>query len=325
MLRWFFRAAIGRRYGRRMRRPLPLHVPSLLGSAAFVLAFAAGTAHAAPGDPPVTDEPAPTETAPTEPAPTETAPTETAPTETATEAPEATISRTEVAGSQVEGEASVSTESGFSASASGDGLQGTFGVGAIRTLGGLTGINARYFVLDRLSVGVNVGVGTWTFRQDRPGTTDPCPGPDCDLEDTRTIATLGLGLEALYFVKLGNPAGQLPFRADFGLGGRFTYLQGINGTDIPDNHDDPTEFDIEIPMVVQLRFGDHFTLSPEFGLNFIIVPGDRARGDFNPGTFKPDLVLGPNLAGGPFSGPGFGFQITNGIGVFGGASLHYYF
>lgn len=233
---------------------------------------------------------------------------------------------TEVAGSQVEGEASASTETiSASSSASQDGLRGTFGLGAIRTLAGLTGINARYFVLDRLSVGVNVGATTWTFRQNDPASTDMCPGPACTFEDTRTVAVLGVGLEGLYFVKLGNPAGALPFRADFGVGGRFTYLQAINEADVPDNHDDPTEFDIEIPMVVQLRFGDHFTLSPEFGFNFIIVPGSRAEGDFNPGTLKPDLVIGPSTGGGPYSGPGFGFQITNGIGVFGGASLHYYF
>jgi hypothetical protein len=285
----------------------------LFGSLTFALG---GAAQAASKTQPATGDPTGTEAV---------EPASEAP---ASETPEATSSDgSEVAGTQVEGEAEVSTETGFSgsASSSGDGLRGTFGVGAIRTIGGLTGINARYFVLDRLSIGVNVGVGTWTYHQNRPGTTDMCPGPDCEFEDTRTIATLGLGLEALYFLKLGNPAGTLPFKADFGLGGRFTVLQGINATDVPDDHDDPTEFDIEIPMVVQLRFGDHFTLSPEFGLNFLIVPGTRAAGDTNTGSGKPDFVIGQGLAGGPFSGPGFGFQITNGIGVFGGASLHYYF
>lgn len=319
VFRWFFRAAIGHRYGRVMTRPTRMLVPLFGATVVLAIGGAAPTALAAQ----------PTETPPATGDPAATTPVEpTEPVAPATEEPEATTSDgSEVAGAQVEGEASVSTESGFSGSTSGsgDGLKGTFGLGAIRTLGGLTGINARYFVMDRLSVGLNVGVGTWTYHENRPGTTDMCPGPDCDFEDTRTVATLGLGLEALYFVKLGNPAGTLPFRADFGVGGRFTYFQGINATDVQDNHDDPTEFDIEIPMVVQLRFGDHFTLSPEFGLNFIVVPGERAAGDVNPGTFKPDLVLAPNLAGGPYSGPGFGFQITNGVGVFGGASLHYYF
>jgi len=292
-----------------------------------------GAAHAAPGDEPAAGE-AKAEQAAKAVAGEEATPAPTLTTGAAEpdEAPQViSTAGSKVAGTQVEGEASasVSTEEGFSGSAagsgSGDGLQGTFGLGAIRTLSGLTGINARYFVLDRLSVGLNVGVGTWTYRENDPNSTDPCPGPDCELEETRTIATLGLGLEALYFVKLGNPAGQLPFRADFGVGGRFTYFQGVNATDVPDNRDDPTEFDIEIPAVVQLRFGDHFTLSPEFGVNFIIVPGDRAVPDLNPGTGKPDFVIGNGLAGGPYSGPGFGFQITNGIGLFGGASLHYYF
>ncbi len=228
---------------------------------------------------------------------------------------------------QVEGEASVSTDGGFSGSAgAGEGdLRGRFGIGAIRTLSGLTGINARYFVLDKLSVGVNLGVGTWTYKENDPTTTDMCPGDDCVLEETRTVASLATGVEALYFLQLGNPAGQLPFRADFGVGGRFTYFQGVNAADIEDNLDDFTEFDIEIPAVVQLRFGDHFVLSPEFGINFVIVPGSRENGDANIGTGKPDTVIAPNDGTGPYSGPGFGFRITNGIGLFGGASLHYYF
>jgi hypothetical protein len=311
-----------------MPSPKLLLVP-LFGSVA--LAFG-GAAHAAAGGEAASAQPGseaavPEPTATPEPA----APTEAAspaPTEPEPEPePEASSTAgTEVAGSQVEGEASVSSEGGFSgsASATGDGLRGTFGLGAIRTLSGLTGVNARYFVLDRLAIGLNVGVGTWTYNQDDPASTDTCPGPTCELEESRTVATLGLGLEALYFVKLGNPAGQLPFRADFGVGGRFNYFQGVNAADVPNNLDDSMEFDIEIPMVVQLRFGEHFVLSPEFGLNFVIVPGSRADGDFNQGTGKPDLVLAPDGTG-PHNGPGFGFQITNGIGLFGGASLHYYF
>lgn len=228
---------------------------------------------------------------------------------------------------QVGGEASVSTEGGLAASGSvGDGnLQGRLGIGAIRTISGLTGINARYFVLEKLSIGFNIGVGTWTYRENDPTTTDVCPGDGCVLEETRTVARLGTGVEALYFLQLGRPAGRLPFRADFGVGGRFTYFQGINAADIDDNLDDSTEFDIEIPAVVQLRFGEHFVLSPEFGLNFVIVPGSRENSDANQGTGKPDGALIGSDGTGPYNGPGFGFQITNGIGLFGGASLHYYF
>lgn len=238
----------------------------------------------------------------------------------------ATTEGTEVASSQVEGEASVSTTGvSASSSATSDGLRGTFGVGAIRTISGLTGINARYFLLDRLSLGINLGLATFTYNENDPASTDTCPGPDCRFEDTRTVASWGMGLEGLYFFKMGEPAGQLPFYADFGLGGRFTYLQRINTADVEDNLDDPTEFNIEIPMVVQLRFGKHFVLSPEFGVRFVIVPGSREDGDVNPGFGYPDTTAGPLDPGGPLSGPGFGFNITNGVGLFGGASLHYYF
>ncbi|MCH9680484.1 MAG: hypothetical protein K0V04_03540, partial [Deltaproteobacteria bacterium] len=65
----------------------------------------------------------------------------------------------------------------------------------------------------------------------------------------------------------------------------------------------------------------------EFGVNFIIVPGRREDGDINPGTGKPDFQIAPGDPGGPLSGPGFGFQITPGVGLFafGGVSMHYYF
>ena len=133
-----------------MTRPHALIAPSFLGFAALALALVGGTAHAAPGDAPAVGDPDVTEAAPAEPA-------EPAAGEPASETPPAVdMAGSKVAGSQVEGEASVSTEGGFSGSSTGEGLQGTFGLGAIRTLGGLTGINARYFVLDRLAVAARI-------------------------------------------------------------------------------------------------------------------------------------------------------------------------
>jgi hypothetical protein len=211
-------------------------------------------------------------------------------------------------------------------------FKGRFGLGVIRTIAGLNGINLRYFITDRFALGANVGVALFAFKENDPASTDVCPGPDCDFENTRTLAAIAASIEALYFAKLGRTAGRLPFRADFGLGGRFGFMQIVNGQDIGDNLDDPTELHVELPFIIQLMFGENFALAPEFGVDFRIVPGSREDpGDANPGTgFPGEVAPGDAPPGGPpvnppRNGPGIGFEITNGIGLFGGASMHYYF
>ncbi len=232
------------------------------------------------------------------------------------------------------GDASGSSESSGSADASppaasggdvssADGIRpfkGRFGIGAIRTVSGLNGINFRYFITDKFAIGGNLGVALFTYRENDPDSTDICPGADCDLENTRTVAALAVSLEALYYARLGKATGQLPFRADFGLGGRFGFQAIVNHTDIADNLDDPTELHVELPLIVQLMFGENFALAPEFGVDFRIVPGSRADGDTNPGSGRPGSIP-PGAA----NGPGFGFNLGNGVGLFGGASMSYYF
>lgn len=231
--------------------------------------------------------------------------------------------------------ASGSTSAGASASAAPEGdfpaanvdtgtgidpFKGRLALGAIRTIVGLNGINFRYFVADQFSVGASAGVALFTYRENDPMSMDPCPGDMCELEESRTVAAMAFNFEALYFAKLGREAGQLPFRADFGLGGRFGIISIVNADDAPDNLDDPLEMHIEVPLVFQLMFGNNFALSPEMGLDFRIVPGSRAAGDQNPGTNFP-----PTVSGDALSGPGFGFEITPGVGLFAGASMHYIF
>jgi len=200
-----------------------------------------------------------------------------------------------------------------------DGFEGRLGVGAIRTLAGLNGINVRYFVTDKLAIGGSAGVALFTYREDDPESTDPaCPDPACRLEETRTVAVMAFNLEALYFLRIGREAGALPFRADFGLGGRFGVMTSANATDVEDNLDDLTEFHVEVPLVFQLMFGNNFALSPELGMDFRIVPGSREEGDSNTG-------FGGNGIGFGTDGPGFGWSLTSGIGLFGGASMHYWF
>ncbi|MEM6993278.1 MAG: hypothetical protein AAF721_22385 [Myxococcota bacterium] len=199
-----------------------------------------------------------------------------------------------------------------------DAFKGRIALGAIRTIAGLNGINFRYFVTDNLSVGASAGVALFAYKEDEPGSPDPCPGDSCTFENDRTVAAMAFNAEVLYFAKLGREAGQLPFRADFGLGGRFGIISAVNANDAPDNLDDPLEMHIEIPLVFQLMFGNNFSLSPELGMDFRIVPGSREAGDTNPGTGFPGGIGGA-------SGPGFGWEITPGVGLFAGASMHYIF
>src|SRR5690349_8223301 len=42
---------------------------------------------------------------------------------------------------------------------------GRFSIGATRTLAGLNGINARYYITDHFHLGVNIGVATFTYRE----------------------------------------------------------------------------------------------------------------------------------------------------------------
>ncbi len=201
-----------------------------------------------------------------------------------------------------------------------DPFDGRFGVGAIRTIAGLNGINMRYFITDKLAIGGSAGVALFAYGENDPESDDVCPGDDCTYEDRRTVAALGFNIEMLYFAHLGREAGALPFRADFGVGGRFGLLSVINASDIEDNLDDPTELHIEIPLIFQLMFGNNFALSPELGMDFRITPGSREEGDSNVGAFD-ETGISPDAV----DGPGFGWDLTSGIGLFAGASMHYYF
>lgn len=201
-----------------------------------------------------------------------------------------------------------------------DPFDGRLGVGAIRTIAGLNGINLRYFLTDNFAIGGSAGVALFSYSENDPESTDTCPGEMCSLENNRTVAFMAFNIEGLYFLHLGREAGALPFRADFGFGGRFGVMTSANATDVNNNLDDPTELHIEIPIVFQLMFGNNFALSPELGVDFRIIPGSREDGDSNPG------VNGSGVGAlGAAGGPGFGFDVTPGVGLFGGASMHYYF
>jgi hypothetical protein len=207
---------------------------------------------------------------------------------------------------------------------------GRFSLGAARTLAGLNGINARFYISDHFHLGLNIGVATFSYREpDLAGDAIDCSTDQTDGSCTKTMRTLayiGSSLEGIYWI-LGKPAGNLPFQADFGLGGRLGFQHLVNGTDIAVNLDDPLQFTLEVPLILMLNFGENFSIAPEFGAVFRWNPGTRLAdntvmppelGDSNPGFDGPASRI-------PTTGPGFGFEITDGIGLFGGASILYAF
>ncbi len=211
---------------------------------------------------------------------------------------------------------------------------GRLSIGAARTMAGLNGINVRYYINDNIHVGVNLGVATFSYRNpDLANDAVDCGTNQLDpacTKQTRTIAYIGSSLEFIYWV-LGKPAGNGLFQADFGVGGRLGFQHLVNSTDIPNNLDDPLQFTAEIPLMLQLNIGENFAIVPEFGAVFRWNPGTRLSGDIgadppenpdsNPGFQDPNGQLPP----GEVSGPGFGFELGDHVGLFGGASLVYTF
>lgn len=207
---------------------------------------------------------------------------------------------------------------------------GRFSLGAARTLAGLNGINARFYLTDHFHLGLNLGVATFSYREpDLVGDAIDCSTDQTQgacTKSMRTLAYIGSSLEGIYWI-LGKPAGLLPFQANFGLGGRVGFQHLVNGTDIAVNLDDPLQFTLEVPLILMLNFGENFSIAPEFGAVFRWNPGTRLAnntvmppelGDSNPGFDGPSSRIAT-------TGPGFGFEITDGVGLFGGASILYAF
>ncbi|KIG13218.1 hypothetical protein DB30_00441 [Enhygromyxa salina] len=209
---------------------------------------------------------------------------------------------------------------------------GRLSLGAARTLAGLTGINVRYYLTDHFHIGLNLGVATFSYREpDFTGDPIDCGTDQKDAsctKNTRTLAYIGSSLEGVYWI-LGKPAGNWPFQADFGIGGRLGFQHYVNGTDIGNNLDDPLQLTAEIPLILMLNLGENFSIAPEFGAAFRWNPGSRLQGPTemppDPGDSNPGFGSNGRFEPGDMSGPGFGFEITDHVGVFGGASLLYSF
>lgn len=207
---------------------------------------------------------------------------------------------------------------------------GRISLGAIRTLAGLNGITFRYHLNDNMHVGVNLGVATFSYRYPDPADAVDCVNQTASActKKTRTVAYIGSSVEFIYWV-LGRQAAGI-FQADFGVGGRLGFQHVVNSTDIPHSLDDPLQLTAEIPLMLQLNIGENFAIVPEFGAAFRWNPGTRLSGDPaamppEPPDTNPGFEEDTRLPAGEASGPGFGFEINNHVGVYGGLSLVYTF
>lgn len=220
-------------------------------------------------------------------------------------------------GSKAGADASVST-SGASAKRGGNkgaAMKGRFGLGAMRSLSGLNGLWGRYYLANRVTLGLTAGFATFSHRD-----TDDTG----EFNRTRTVGALAIGPELFLWPVQGPRSQQV--HADFGAGLRvLTYVGflGLSEEEQSNTLDTPVEIDIEIPAKIQLFIGQRVSVNPEFGVAFRIIPGDRepdGNGDFdmNPGT-------GAGQRLGSTNGPGFGFELGNHAGLFMGIGVGFYF
>lgn len=204
---------------------------------------------------------------------------------------------------------------GLAATSSPGGMKGRLGLMGTRTIAGLNGLSARYYVLDKVSMGLMFGFATFHHKE---------PNDDGDFEQTNTVGLLGVGPQFFFWPYQGNRNDVVS--ADFGVGLRtllFLGFTGANDDDPADTLRDPVEIDIEIPLTAQLFIGDRVAIAPEFGFAVRIIPGSREpddNGDFdtNPGT-----GVGSRL--GTDDGPGMGFELGSTSGMFLGLNVGYYF
>ena len=191
-------------------------------------------------------------------------------------------------------------------------MKGRFGIGGARTLSGFTQIHGRYFVLTHFSLGFGFGLGVWDSNNDTDNDGE---------DDVDPLVVANLAPEFMAWLLRSNES--KPIAANFGIGGRIGFIFGSDGSNDPSGQqNDPFEIDIEIPITAEVFLGDHFSLAPEVGIVFRIIPG-RAPADGNRGGCQ--TLTNPGACRVLGGGPGFGFEVGHNTGFFGGGSFHFYF
>lgn len=134
---------------------------------------------------------------------------------------------------------------GTPASVSAKDLNGRFGVGLEQSLGGVSGITARYWPTESFGLVATAGADVVTKS-------------DFEFLNTRLVASTGF---------VYNFAESL--HANFGAGVRLAMGFETDNQTGTDN----AEFDIEIPLTAEFFLSDNFSVSVAVGVLIAIVPG----------------------------------------------------
>lgn len=206
-------------------------------------------------------------------------------------------------------------EGGAAAGAEASGMKGRVGLMGTRTVSGLNGISVRYYVVDKLTIGLTTGAAIFTHKE---------PDDNGEFKQNNTVGLFGIGPSVFYWPYQGPRSATV--HADFGVGVRtLVYLgfTGANEDDAEDTLNDPIEIDVEIPLSTQLWVGRRVSIAPEFGVAFRIIPGTREPDDNGDFDMNPGSGVGSRL--GTTDGPGLGFELGNTAGLFMGLHVGYWF
>jgi hypothetical protein len=159
-------------------------------------------------------------------------------------------------------------------------MDGRFGVGLERTLGGATGLGLRFFAADVLAIAATVGVDIAIVDEG---------------EDTSTSAGVTASVGALFQVARSDHA-HLSVGARLTLG--YRSLDAFRLID-PDATSSDLDLAFELPIGLEVWLADHFSVVVSTGLIVDIVPssGAQVRGD-GAGSNAPPGSIGVGIGAG---------------------------
>lgn len=182
-------------------------------------------------------------------------------------------------------------------------MNGKFGLGFTQTLGGVSGIGARYWATRRWGIEAVVGVSL------------------LDVDRIRVSTDIMVAVGVLYGLIQHRSANlSIGLRADIGIRARPSVARSrtVVVGDAVDTEGGPAgpadttvQLNLEIPLLVEYFFSDSFSIHMAFGLLAVIVPDDG-------------LVLETDGPGSASDEIDFGFGIGAG-GVLGTAGFTFYF
>lgn len=181
-------------------------------------------------------------------------------------------------------------------------MNGKFGLGYSQTLGGVSGIHLKYFVHDVLIEGT---IGLDLFKpKDMDPRTSVKGAVGIFYNFARfEVANLGVGVRADVGWRNGE-AVTAEFRKS---------CDASTGADCTKSQPSAWQFNVEIPLLAELFFTDHFAVNVQAGVLFTIVQNQQKALPQSTGQMATDT-----------SEKGFGFSFGGGS-LFGSAGFSIYF